>query len=307
MKYSSTIPVILSLMFISCNQEISKEDLSQIGIRPCQSQPGYLSQTGLNPKTAALSTSEKKLKGLVLIEYDPAQPGSATGKTWQAPSWDKFGWMGAIATDEKGNSYIAPAPVVSMLDNPSDQQNTIYKVDTHTAEMIPFARLPRPDSVTGGNPYGLLGLYFDCHARVLYAASVAGSNKKEEKGILYAVDTETGDIIDQLEGIDAMGLSVAGVTGEKRLYAGSAREAAVYSVELNKAGKFIGKPRHEFSLDMMGPRGDDKARRIRFDKNGDMQVWGIEFNYNLTAASEKQETVYLFHFDEQNKKWLLVR
>lgn len=299
--YKIYIAAAFVLTFASCENGIDETELSTIGVVPCQVKPGYLALSGLNTQTAALSTSEKKLKGLVLVEYDAT--GKATGRNWQAPSWNKFGWMAAIATDDKGNSFVTPAPVVSLLDNPSELQNTLYKVDTRTGEMSPFLSLPKPDSFQHGNPYGLLGLYFDCHSRLLYASSVAGSGRNKVKGVVYAINPESSAIVDQLEGFDALGLFVGGLTGEKRLFMGSTREAAIYSIELSKTGKFKGAPRLEFSLDMLGPRGDDKARRLRLDKNGDLLVWGVEFNYNLTAASEKQETIYRFKYDKESKTW----
>jgi hypothetical protein len=99
-------------------------------------------------------------------------------------------------------------------------------------------------------------------------------------------------------------LCVGGMTGEKKLYYGSARRPVIYSILLTKAGKFDGIPKEELSLDMLGPRGDDKARRIRFDKNGDMLIYGIEFNYNLTAPTEKQESFYRFRYYSDVKKWM---
>jgi hypothetical protein len=50
-----------------------------------------------------------------------------------------------------------------------------------------------------------------------------------------------------------------------------------------------------------------QARRIRFDKNGDMLINGIEFNYNLTAPTEKQEALYRFRYYDDIKKWGHVR
>jgi hypothetical protein len=49
--------------------------------------------------------------------------------------------MGPITTDESGNTYIAPVPTVNVLDNPLDQQNIIYKVESSSGEMKPFINL----------------------------------------------------------------------------------------------------------------------------------------------------------------------
>jgi hypothetical protein len=290
----------------SCSEKMEEEEVTQIGISQCQRQPVFLPGTGFNTKRSALSTSEGRIKGLVLVQLPERQGDTAGRKTWQHPSWNSFGWMGPITTDEQGNAYTAPIPVINILDNPPGKQNTVYKVDSKTAVMTPLANLPGADSAAKENVFGLLGLYYDCHAKKLYASSVAGSNRLTEKGIIYLIDPENGKVLDKLTGIDAMGLCTGGITGTKRLYFGSSRNAEVYSVQLTKAGEFKGTPQKEFSLDMLGPRGDDKARRIRFDKNGDLLIHGVEFNYNLTAPTEKQETIYRFRYDEEEKKWAQV-
>jgi hypothetical protein len=288
---------------VSCGVKMSEDEVLQIGITQCQRQPQFLAGTGLNTKRSALSTSENRIKGLVLIQL-PENAGDTAGrKTWQHPSWKNFGWMGPITTDEQGNAYTVPVPVINILDNPPGKQNTIYKVDSKTAVMAPLTSLPGADSASLENVFGLLGLYYDCHAKKLYASSVAGSGRLSEKGVIYLIDPENGTVLDKLPGMDAMGLCTGGITGTKRLYFGSSRTTDVYSVQLTKAGEFKGNPQKEFSLDMLGPRGDDKARRMRFDKNGDLLVHGVEFNYNLTAPTEKQETVYRFRYDEEEKKW----
>ena len=72
---------------------------------------------------------------------------------------------------------------------------------------------------------------------------------------------------------------------------------------LNEAGNFYGKPQIAFTLDNLGARGDDKVRRIRTNSDGNLIVHGIEFNFNLIAPREKQETIYQFIYDDEEKKW----
>lgn len=292
-----------SLLIGSCRDKIPEDEILQIGVTSCQQQPRFIGVAGFNPKISALSTSERRLKGLVLIQFGANPADTAGRKTWQHPSWSQFGSMGPIATDENGNVFTAPIPVVNELDNPREKQNTIYRTESQSGEMKPFVNLPIPETHSDENGFGLLGLFYDCHAGLLYASSVAGSARNEEKGVIYAIDPVSGEIRDKLSNVDAMGLCVAGITGEKRLYYGSSRTSDIYSVELSKNGKFTGSPRKEFSLDLLGPRGDDKARRIRLDKKGSLVVFGVEFNYNFTAPTEKQETVYHFNYDEEQKKW----
>lgn len=306
MKISHIILLTAAILLASCTQQKKQTDITSIGTTPCLAQPYYLGKTGLNRHAAVLSTSEKKIKGLVLVEYNQENGRVSIGKTWQHPSWSKYGWLGPIATDEKGNTYAAPVPVINVLENPVRQQNTVLKVDGQTAEMKPLIALPLPGSITHDNPYGLLGIYYDCDSRLIFASSVAGSDRKHERGIIYIINPDNGSIQDKLEGIDAMGLCTGGVTGERRLYIGSSRQPFIYSIGLSGKGKFSGELKKEISLDMMGPRGDDKARRIRFDNTGVLQVFGIEFNYNLTAATEKQESVYYFNYDSNTKQWAAV-
>jgi hypothetical protein len=34
-----------------------------------------------------------------------------------------------------------------------------------------------------------------------------------------------------------------------------------------------------------------------------MEIFALEFNYNLTAPTEKQETKFVFVWNEESKKW----
>ena len=306
MKKKFSIFIFCCWVITGCKEKMEEDEILQIGITPCQQQSRFLSSTGINPKRAAFSTSERKLKGLVLLQLPENNADTTHPKTWQHPSWSQFGYMGAITTDENGSVYTIPIPVINVLDNPVEKQNIIYKVSGENGEMKPLVDLPM--TIKPGNPnvFGLLGLFYDCHGKKLYAGSVAGSTRDSENGVIYAIDPVDGKIVDKLTGRDALGLCVGGITGEKRLYFGSSRTPDVYSVELSKTGEFTGAVKKEFTLDLLGPRGDDKARRIRFDKNGNMIIFGVEFNYNLTAPTEKQETVYRFRYDEEEKKWVLI-
>ena len=306
MKKIFSIFIFYSWLIAGCKEKMKEDEILQIGITPCQQQPRFINNTGIDPRRAAFSTSEKRLKGLALVQVPPGTDDTADRKIWQHPSWKQFGYMGAITTDENGNVYTIPIPVINVLENPVEKQNIIYEVSSENGEMKPLVDLPM--TIKSGNPnvFGLLGLFYDCHAKKIYAGTVAGSTRDSENGVIYAIDPIDGKIIDKLTGRDALGLCVGGITGEKRLYFGSSRTPDVYSIELTKTGEFTGAVKKEFTLDLLGPRGDDKARRIRFDKNGNMIIFGVEFNYNLTAPTEKQETVYHFRYDEEEKKWVLT-
>jgi hypothetical protein len=162
----------------------------------------------------------------------------------------------------------------------------------------------RPPSQT--NPYGLMGLAYDCQTRSLYLSSVAGSSRDMEAGRLFRVDLRgpAPQVAAQLDGVDAIGLGVfAGAQG-KRLYFGSARTSEVRSVALDEAGDFTGAPRVELTLAEHDPRGDDKARRLTFDAAGTLRVDAMKFNFNLVATSEHRQNAYRYLYDRAKDAWV---
>lgn len=286
---------------------------AQQAIKPCQNQPTFIRTLGFDPLWTGLSTSEKTAIGISLVVFDkkPGQTApdaqSAKSSTYQHPSWKKAGYLSTITLDVLGNVYTIPAPLISMLYNKTEKLNTIYRIDANTGDLNEWVSLPFAAKPSSNNPYGLLGLSYDCKDHILAASTVAGSDRYNERGVLYTLNTSSKKIIDSIRNIDVMGIGFAlDEAGNKRLYFGRTRTGDIYSVIVNVAGKMIKKStRKELSLDGYGPRGDDKARKIKFDGN-QLIVSGTAFNYNLQASSEKPETVYTFIWVPKNKKWGLI-
>ena len=262
----------------------------------CQQIPPFVRGLGFGNQVA-LSTSDRLLQGLILVEGE---------RKYQHTSWKTAGSLAPLQRDANGNVYAAPAPWIDTLENKPDEQNKIYKVDGQTQEMKPFVELPKIKLATAENPFGVLGLTFDCDTNSLYAATVAGSTRKEMNGGLYQIDVKSGKVISSKEGVDAIGLGVFNSAKGKRLYYGLARNSEIWSVDLNDDGSFTKDSRLEFSFGDLGTRGDDKARRINFAQNAqglEMIVFGIEFGFNLIAPTEKQETIYRFRYDAAKDAW----
>jgi hypothetical protein len=287
--------------------------VAQTAIKPCQKEPDFIKTLGYDPLWTALSTSEKKLVGIALIEFDQVEglkaptPTTPKKSIYQADSWKSFGYLSSIAFDINGNAYTIPTPLISMLYNPSEKLNTIYQLNAYTGVLAEWFNLPYAAKINTNNPYGLLGITYDCTANLLIASTVAGSDRYQQKGILYLIDVSTKKIIDTLNKKDAIAVAVAfDENKQKRLYFGSARNGDIFSIPINNQGKLIkSKSRKELSLEGFGPRGDDKARKIKMI-DGALIINGVAFNYNLQASSEKPETVYTFKWNQQNKKWDLV-
>ncbi|MBL0145593.1 MAG: hypothetical protein IPP48_07375 [Chitinophagaceae bacterium] len=303
MKKSVFIFCCLLSVLSSC-----KEEQVDYQSNNCKANPAFIQGFGYQPKFSYLSTSDERIMGLVLIEStQPGNPKAAISKKMQHPSWLAGGWLAPILIAQTGDIYTAPAPFINILNNPINNNNTIYKVDAKTGVMDVFLKLPAADSINTENPFGIIGMALLCETSTLYVSTPAGSTRHKEKGHIYAIDLNTGKIIDQINNLDVMGMGISYVTGKRKLYFGTGRSSDVFEVTLNKEGKFSGKPSLAFTLQDLGLRGDDKVRKIKTDENGNLLVHGMEFNYNLIAPREKQETLYKFVYDEEEKKWVWVQ
>lgn len=290
-------------LLISCNNEEGVEYQSNI----CKQMPVFVQQMGFPPGSSFFSTTDTRKMGLVLKQSTTVNdPNAAIVKEYQHPSWTKGGWLAPIVVDELGNIYVSPAPFVNILHNPNNNSNTIYKVDTKTGVMDEWLKLPQQDS-TIQNPYGIIAMVYLCESQTLYVSTVAGSDRQNERGLIYAVDIKSKQIIDQIAGTDAMGMGISYVEGKRKLYFGTGRSSDIYAVTLTGKGTFRGKPSVSFSIAGLGQRGDDKVRRIYNNKDGTLTVAGFEFNYNLIAPREKQETPYQFSYDAEMGKWIFTR
>ena len=268
----------------------------------CVEQPKFLQNMHLTT-SPAFSTSERGLKGLALLI--PQAQGQST--TYQHPSWGNAGSLATLEFGRGGDLFVIPAPSINVLYNPADQQNQVYRVDSTTQEMARFVTLPRAAPPSDENPFGALGLGFDCQTNRLYVSSVAGSNRDQEVGRIYVVDVDKATVQTELDNVDPIGLAVFNGAKGKRLYYGLARYPEVWSIGLDERGNFVGQSRLEFSLANLGARGSDKARKLEFVQGNQMLVHGIEFSFNLIAPTEKQETAYRFKYEPTKDNWSQIK
>ena len=271
-------------------------------VTSCVHRPAFVSQLNLGDQIY-IGTNLKGYTGLTLSARQP----DGRVLVYQHPTWDDAGNLAAYVLDGEGNIYVGPAPFVSLEKNPPEEQNNIYKIDTNTGVMALFIKLPWAKPPNTANPYGVMGLAYDCDTDSLYASSVAGSTYDEELGRIFQIDLATASVVSQLDGVDAFGLSpYRGVSG-KRLYFGSARNSGIRSVSLDENGAVGEDQRLEFYL-LQAPGGqDERAKKIQFPKRDEMLVKGIEFNYTLRAASDFKEHDYTYRYDPATDAWEFVR
>lgn len=265
----------------------------------CRAGPRFQDKLGLS-KQAALTTALTSVKGLAII--DPQGDGGK-GSIYRHDTWDGAGFLGPFITDRKGDIYVAPVPLVSLVDNPPELQNRIYRIGTDDETMRLFIELPSAAPPGGSSPFGVVGLAYDCETESLYASSLAGSTAGQEVGRIYQIDISTGQVISQLDGVDAMGVGVYNTDRGKRLFYALARSPEVRSVALDADGKFSGQPQSEFNYMSHTLGGRRTARRIRFMDAGEMRLNMMDFNYSLQVASKRMEDALTYRYDAATGKW----
>lgn len=258
------------------------------GVTDCRGYPAFTRDQGFTGGVI-IDTSLPERSGLVLA--DPDQPGRA----FQHPSWTRAGDLGPFAVDRDGHIYVAPVPRINVAANPPAGANTIWRVDSATIEMTPFLTLPPAVEPTERNPFGLLGLAYDCETHSLYAASVAGSGPTSERGRLFQVDLATGTVVSQIDGIDGFGLLVAHTPDGKYLLLGSAREGIVLTVALDPAtGALMGDPILAFDLADLGAEPQERVRRLDLgvsdDTVGLVDLTVVPFAYSLAPKPDRHLT-----------------
>ncbi|GIK54904.1 MAG: hypothetical protein BroJett015_05670 [Chloroflexota bacterium] len=264
----------------------------------CHATPQFLST--LNFERPVIDTTQEFAVGVLVRDL----AGDRTD--YQHDTWDDAGKVGPFAIDWLGNIFVAPTPVISLELNPVAEQNKIFKVDTRTGEMGEFISLPWPLPPGSGNPYGVVGLAYDCDTGSLYAASIAGSTPQDEVGVIYQIDPTSGEILSKLENVDALGIGIFRASQGRRLYYGAGRTPEIYSVLLAGDGRFSGQPRLEFSLAAQPGGSTDKAQRLQFTADNSLIVKAIEFNYSLQPTSHIQKDVYTFQYQPADDAWTLL-
>ena len=265
----------------------------------CRAMPAFIAQTGLGNQVA-IDTQQRGYTGIRLV-----QPQS--GAAWQHPSWDDAGHVGAFARDKDGNIYVAPTPEVSLGENPPALQNRIYRIDAQTGEMALWLELPAFAPPSQTNPFGVMGLFYDCDTHSLYASSLAGSTPTQANGRIYRIDVASKSVVAQLASTDAIGVGVFNGAEHKWLYFGAARSSDVFSVALDAKGDFTPDVRHEFALATLPDGNTTSVRKFNFaqDRQGQylLQLKETEFGFRLMAESNPHKRTYRFAYQAAQDTW----
>jgi len=266
-------------------------------VNSCVSQPTFIPTLNMGERPI-IGTGARTATGFVVVN-------PATGAIYQDPTWDDAGDLGPYVYDRDGNFYVGPTPRTSLTLNPIEKQNIIYRIDSITAQMAPFLELPAGLPPSSSNPFGIMGMAYDCDTESLYVTSVAGSTAVQQAGRLFRIDLATGQVTDQIEGIDAIGVGVFNGVEGKTLYLASARASELYTVTLDTTGDFSSAPQLLLNTTSLAGGDSRKVRRIQFTPDNRM-VWNaFDFDFTLRTASVLEETVYFFIYDSVQGRWEL--
>jgi hypothetical protein len=270
------------------------------GMQNCAGTAPFAKAVGF--ERGILDTRANFIKGLALREID-AQGNIL--RSYQHPSWGNAGYLGAFQRDISGDIFVIPTPYISILDNPPDKANTLYRINRDTGEMAPMTNLPALAPTNDQNVYGLLGLTYDCDTRSLYASSVFGSTPTKVAGAIFQLDPTTGDVRSRLEYVDAFGIGVFNGVHGKRLYFGLARTPDIYSVGLTSTGGFSDDVRLEIALTEMAGTADKRAKSLTFQGQSQLVVKVMPFDFNLAPTVQTAQVVLSYLYDRTQDKWLL--
>ena len=300
--------ITIGLYFYSINGNSKKQVLSTTVTKKfpfgltggCRTVPKFISSLKMR-KPSLDSRQQDGSMGLLIRDF------AKKDTSWQHKSWEKSGYIGAFDRDKQGHIYVVPMPYVSLLVNKPEEQNQIYRIDSSTAKMSLFMKLPTKTQPNARNPFGAMGLFYDCDTNSLYVSSLAGSQPMKEMGVIYQIDLKTKKIVSKLENTDAIGIGVFNDETGKKLYFGSARNSNLFSIALDNEGHFSGEKRYELSLSQIKGGDSTVIKKVQFAKKNSqfyMILKEIEFGFRLLAENNTHKKKYNFQRDKTSHKWV---
>lgn len=264
----------------------------------CSGFPKFVHTLELKQSQWAFSTSSSKELGISIISLAKSgKRGDHDNEVlYRHETWDDFGYLGAIARDRLGNIFVAPTAKVNSLHNPKENQNTLMVISSDNGILQPFVTLTTKNNYATYNPFGIIGLHYDCGSDKLIASTLYHSTEQNELGEIFVIDPNDKTYRQIIKNVDAMGVAVFHSPESTFLLYASARDSRIMAVELTNELKAIGSPREVFNLAGLGPRGDDKGRKIVV-KSNIVEIYGTSFFFNLSAPSVIGENKYTLKYE----------
>jgi len=262
--------------------------------RNCVRPPRFLRALNI-PQPVMIDLSQKRFKGIALLY------GKHFEKVLHPKQWEQYAHMGTYAPDSSGNLYLVPTPYISIEPTTFNLQKNIYKLDSKTGKLTLWMHI---DDIhpSATNPYGLSAIAYDCDDGTLWAAAIDESDYHEQKGVIYHIDPRSKEILQRLEGVDALSLLLLKSSRGKYLLAGSARDNALYAYPIADR-KLIDKPIKLLEL----PNANEHIRKIKVADTNRLELQSIPFSYTLIAQTAKKDRQFYNAFLNSKKQWIVER
>ena len=258
--------------------------------RTCSRMPTFLYKAGV--KRPIIDLTQLHYKGIAFYY------GNKFTKVLHQKEWEKYDALGTYTIDSLGDIYLTPNPFISVNPTTFNLQKAIYKMDSKSGKLTRWMEIDdvKPNS---RNPYGLMSIVYDCDNSSLIASSIDESDYKAQKGVIYQINPKTQDIVNRVEGFDALTVNLLHSKNSKYLIAGSARDNGVYAFTFNM-NKLNSKAYKLFEL----PNPRLRVRKIKVIARNRLKLETIKFNYSLVAeTNKKQRYEYIAIYNPSNSTW----
>ena len=272
-------------------QALKLEEFNKV--RSCARIPTFLYSMGI--KRPIIDLSQMHYKGIAFY-YGPKFT-----KVLHKKEWERYDALGTYTIDRLGNIYLTPNPFISIRPSTFNLQKAIYKMDSKSGKLTRWMEIDdvKPNH---NNPYGLISVIYDCDTDTLIASSIDESNYKAQKGVIYQINPKNQDIVNRVEGFDALTINILHTNGSKYLIAGSARDNSVYAFTF-KGSKLISTPHKLFEL----PNPRLRVRKIKVIGKNSLKLEAIKFNYSLVAeTNKKQRFAYIATYNPTDSTWQIT-
>ena len=264
------------------------EDFNKV--RSCATLPPFLYKIGI--KRPLIDLSQQHYRGIAFL-YGPK-----FSKVLHKKSWERFDALGTYTIDKYGNIYLAPNPYISITPATFNLQKAIYRMDRLSGELERWMEL---DDIkpAASNPYGLISVLYDCKDETLWASAIDKSGYKGSRGRIYHINPKSKEVLEKIEGVDALTLAWLNTKKSRYLLIGSAIDNGLYAFAFEN-GKILKSPQKLFEL----PNPKLHIRKIKVAGKNRLYLEAIKFNYTLVAeTAKKQRTHYMAVYDSDKKKW----
>ena len=263
--------------------------------RSCARPPQFLKQLNI-AQPVVIDLSQKRFKGIALLY------GKQFQKALHPKTWEQYGYFGTYTVDKTGNIYLVPMPFISIFPTTFNLQKNIYKLESKTGKLSLFMHF---DDVmpNANNPYGIEAIVYDCEDDTLWIAAIDESDYQRQKGVIYHIDLRSKQVLQRVEGFDALSLQLLRSSQGKYLLAGSARESALYAFSLSK-GILNEVPEKLLTL----PNATEHIRKIKVKGKNRLELQSIPFSYALIAQTgHRDRTYYNAVWNEKQQQWKIKK